>query len=78
MATIKTLGGFIWTALNIISWLASKAAGSVWDEAAQAKAFKWATIVDWCVPGIPLGSALVILAVGATLVHRTISRRKGK
>lgn len=76
MATIKTTGEFLWKAINVISWLASKAAGSVWDEAAQAKAFKVATIVDWCTPGIPVGSALVLLAVGATVVYRMIQKAK--
>ena len=74
MATLKTIGGVAWKAVNVISWAASKAAGATWGEAGQAKAFKVATIVDWCTPGVPVGSALVLLAVAGTVVVRLIRK----
>ena len=74
MATTKAIGGMAWKAINIISWAASKAAGATWGEVGQAKAFKIATIVDWCTPGIPVGSALVLLAVAATLAWRLVRK----
>lgn len=74
METLKQVGSIIWKAINVISWAASKAAGATWGEVGQAKAFKIATIVDWCTPGIPVGSALVLLAVAATLAWRLVRK----